>query len=79
MAVEASNLRFLSSSSSSLANLSCSSLANRSSFNFFNLSVAPLMNEDEDLWNRMVPGRFDAIPPIPQDGDFIYASGNLIV
>ncbi|MCX6152052.1 MAG: hypothetical protein NTX22_16115 [Ignavibacteriales bacterium] len=45
------------------------------SFNFFNLTVAPDMRDDEGLWNRMSPGRFDVIPPIPQDGDFIYASG----
>ncbi len=27
------------------------------------------------LWNRMTPGRFDVVPPTPQDGDFIYSSG----
>ncbi len=45
------------------------------SFNFFNLSVAPDMRNDSSLWNRMTPGKFDVIPATPQDGDFIYASG----
>ena len=45
------------------------------SFNFFNLSVAPDMRDDANLWTRMHPGSFDVIPPIPQDGDFIYGSG----
>ncbi len=45
------------------------------SFNFFNLAASPPMNDDELLWTRMYPGRFDVIPPQPQDGDFIYASG----
>lgn len=45
------------------------------SFNFFNLAASPDMTNDTLLWSRMTPGRFDVIPPIPQDGDFIYASG----
>lgn len=45
------------------------------SFNFFNLAAAPDLSVDSTLWQRMTPGRFDIIPPIPQDGDFIYASG----
>ncbi|HQI39884.1 MAG: hypothetical protein B6D44_05755 [Ignavibacteriales bacterium UTCHB2] len=45
------------------------------SFNFFNLTAAPDLSKDSLLWIRMTPGRFDVIPPIPQDGDFIYASG----
>lgn len=45
------------------------------SFNFFNISSAPAMDDDASLWNRMTPGRFDVIPPVPQDGDFIYSSG----
>ncbi|MGE5364135.1 MAG: hypothetical protein ACM3SM_08390 [Bacteroidota bacterium] len=45
------------------------------SFNFFNQSASPDMRSDSTLWARMTPGRFDVIPPIPQDGDFIYASG----
>lgn len=44
-------------------------------FNFFANNASPDMSSDSTLWSRMVPGRFDAIPPIPQDGDFIYASG----
>lgn len=45
------------------------------SFNFFNLTAAPDLSVDSLLWQRMTPGRFDVIPPVPQDGDFIYASG----
>ncbi len=45
------------------------------SFNFFNNSASPDMTNDSLLWARMTPGRFDVIPPTPQDGDFIYASG----
>ena len=44
-------------------------------FNFFNLQAAPDLSVDSTLWGRMTPGRFDIIPPIPQDGDFIYSSG----
>jgi len=45
------------------------------SFNFFEQASSPDMSQDEVLWSRMFPGRFDVIPPNPQDGDFIYASG----
>src|ERR1051326_5652199 len=45
------------------------------SFNFFNISASPNMADDALLWDRMRPGRFDIVPPIPQDGDFTYASG----
>lgn len=45
------------------------------SFNFFNISASPDMANDELLWSRMTPGRFDIIPAQPQDGDFIYSSG----
>lgn len=45
------------------------------SFNFFNQTQSPPMNNNETLWNRMKPGYFDVIPQLPQDGDFIYASG----
>ncbi len=44
-------------------------------FNFFNLTASPSMKDDELLWTRMFPGRFDVIPSQPQDGDFIYGSG----
>lgn len=44
-------------------------------FNFFALADGPDMSKDEDLWQRMEPGRFDVIPAKPQDGDFIYSSG----
>jgi hypothetical protein len=44
-------------------------------FNFFAQSASPDMSDDNLLWNRMTPGRFDIIPSIPQDGDFIYSSG----
>jgi hypothetical protein len=45
------------------------------SFNFFNQTQSPPMNNNETLWNRMKPGYFDVIPAQPQDGDFIYSSG----
>jgi len=45
------------------------------SFNFFNQKSSPDPRNDQLLWERMFPGRFDIIPPIPQDGDFIYSSG----
>ncbi len=45
------------------------------SFNFFNQTQSPDMSNSEILWNRMVPGYFDVIPRLPQDGDFIYSSG----
>lgn len=45
------------------------------SFNFFNQTASPPMNNSETLWSRMVPGYFDVIPALPQDGDFIYSSG----
>ncbi len=45
------------------------------SFNFFNINEAPDMDNDADLWLRMVPGAFDVVSSQPQDGDFIYASG----
>ncbi len=45
------------------------------SFNFFDQSASPAMNNSETLWSRMVPGYFDVIPANPQDGDFIYSSG----
>jgi hypothetical protein len=44
-------------------------------FNFFELQSGPDMSNNEDLWYRMSPGKFDAIDPKPMDGDFIYASG----
>lgn len=44
-------------------------------FNFFANSASPDLSIDSLVWNRMTPGRFDIIPPTPQDGDFIYASG----
>ncbi len=44
-------------------------------FNFFSNSASPDLSIDSLVWNRMTPGRFDIIPPLPQDGDFIYSSG----
>ena len=44
-------------------------------FNFFELQQSPDMTQDSLLWDRMTPGKFDVIPPVPQDGDFIYSSG----
>ncbi|MDP3149419.1 MAG: hypothetical protein Q8N83_09865 [Ignavibacteria bacterium] len=45
------------------------------SFNFFNQSASPDLSDDQAVWTRMFPGRFDVVPPTPMDGDFIYASG----
>jgi len=45
------------------------------SFNFFNLAVAPDMRNDELLWNRMIPGDLDVVPPTPQDCDYLYGTG----
>jgi hypothetical protein len=44
-------------------------------FNFFELQSAPDLSIDSLLWRRMTPGRFDVVPPTPQDGDFLYSSG----
>ncbi|MBN2571163.1 MAG: hypothetical protein JXA68_03475 [Ignavibacteriales bacterium] len=44
-------------------------------FDFFELSAAPNLSQDENLWSRMLPGRFDLVDPTPMDGDFIYGSG----
>lgn len=44
-------------------------------FNFFELASAPDLSIDSLVWRRMTPGRFDIVPPTPQDGDFIYSSG----
>lgn len=44
-------------------------------FNFFNINASPDLSKDTLVWNRMTPGRFDVISPVPQDGDFIYSSG----
>ncbi|MCB9248883.1 MAG: hypothetical protein H6613_10250 [Ignavibacteriales bacterium] len=44
-------------------------------FNFFENSSSPNLSVDALVWERMTPGRFDIIPPQPQDGDFIYSSG----
>ncbi len=44
-------------------------------FNFFENKQSPDLSLDELVWDRMTPGRFDIIPPEPQDGDFIYSSG----
>jgi len=45
------------------------------SFNFFNQQASPDLSDDQTVWTRMFPGRFDVVPPTPMDGDFIYASG----
>ncbi len=45
------------------------------SFNFFNQPASPDLSDDQLVWTRMFPGRFDVVPPTPMDGDFIYASG----
>lgn len=45
------------------------------SFDYFAPSSQLKMNDDEGIWDRMVPGRFDVIPGRAEDGDFIYGSG----
>ncbi len=45
------------------------------SFDYFAPSSALRMNDDEDQWTRMEPGRFDVVPGRAEDGDFIYGSG----
>ena len=45
------------------------------SFDYFSPPGAVRMRDDQALWDRMVPGRFDVVSNEPQDGDFIYGSG----
>lgn len=42
-------------------------------FNFF--TTGPNFSQDEVLWARLAPGKFDIILPNAADGDFIYSSG----
>ncbi|MFH1010018.1 MAG: hypothetical protein V1784_02130, partial [bacterium] len=44
-------------------------------FEYFSPPGAVRMNDDEGLWERMKPGRFDEVSPTPEDGDFVYGSG----
>jgi hypothetical protein len=46
-----------------------------SSFEYFSPPGAVRMNDDDGLWERMKPGRFDQVSPVPEDGDFVYGSG----
>jgi hypothetical protein len=46
-----------------------------SAFDYFTPPGAVRMHDDNALWDRMAPGRFDIVSPEPQDGDFIYGSG----
>jgi len=46
-----------------------------SSFEYFSPPPALRMNNDEGIWKRMKPGRFDEVSPVPEDGDFVYGSG----
>jgi hypothetical protein len=46
-----------------------------SAFEYFSPPGAVRMNDDDGLWERMKPGRFDQVSPIPEDGDFVYGSG----
>ncbi len=46
----------------------------KASFNFFNISASPDMANDIVLWERMRPGRMDAIKGQPQDGDHIFGT-----
>lgn len=45
------------------------------SFDYFSPPGAVRMRDDQALWDRMIPGRFDVVSGVPQDGDFIYGSG----
>ncbi|MCB9367211.1 MAG: hypothetical protein H6508_08540 [Calditrichaeota bacterium] len=45
------------------------------SFEYFSPPGAVRMRDDQGLWERMTPGRFDVVSDEPQDGDFIYGSG----
>jgi len=45
------------------------------SFEYFSPPGAVRMRDDDGLWERMTPGRFDVVSTEPQDGDFIYGSG----
>lgn len=44
-------------------------------FFFFDNKSSPDLSDDQLVWTKMFPGRFDIISPLPQDGDFIYSSG----
>lgn len=46
-----------------------------SSFEYFTPPNSVRMNDDEKLWEKMNPGRFDSTVSNPEDGDFIYGSG----
>ncbi|MBU1706457.1 hypothetical protein KKB28_00910 [bacterium] len=46
-----------------------------SSFEYFSPPGAVRMNDDDGLWERMKPGRFDSTVSQPEDGDFVYGSG----
>lgn len=45
------------------------------SFSFFNQAISPDLSDDEGLWERMLPGKFPQVPPLPQDGDHMLSSG----
>ncbi len=45
------------------------------SFDYFSPPGSIRMRDDQALWDRMNPGRFDVVSTEPQDGDFVYGSG----
>ncbi|MAE69904.1 MAG: hypothetical protein CME06_05485 [Gemmatimonadetes bacterium] len=45
------------------------------SFDYFSPPSDVRMNDDDGLWERLQPGRFEVVPDEPADGDFIYGSG----
>ncbi|MDK9700510.1 MAG: hypothetical protein OEM52_10240 [bacterium] len=45
------------------------------SFEYFSPPTGLRMHDDDGIWDRMSPGRFDNTSPNPEDGDFIYGSG----
>ncbi len=44
------------------------------SYSFFNQPASPDMSDDELLWKRLSPGRFDKYPPSPMDGDVLWGT-----
>ncbi len=45
------------------------------SFEYFSPPGGLRMNDDNNIWNRMLPGLVDVIPGVAEDGDFVYGSG----
>ncbi len=45
------------------------------SFEYFSPPGNLRMNNDDGLWEKMLPGYIDVVPNLAQDGDFVYGSG----